>query len=91
MKIAVITGASSGIGAEFVRQLDAAENFDEIWVIARRLERLEEIKASSKVRPLALDLTEQCSFDEYEKLLEELDPEIAVLVNASGYGYFRGF
>jgi len=91
MKIAVITGASSGIGAEFVRQLDAAENFDEIWVIARRLERLEEIKASAKVRPLALDLTEQCSFDEYEKLLEELDPEIAVLVNASGYGYFRGF
>lgn len=91
MKIAVITGASSGIGAEFVRQLDNAEHFDEIWVIARRLERLEQIEAKAKVRPLALDLTEHCSFDEYEGLLEELKPEIAVLVNASGYGYFRAF
>lgn len=91
MKIAVVTGASSGIGAEFVRQLDAAEKFDEIWVIARRLERLEEIKASAKVRPLALDLTQQLSFGEYEKLLEKLKPEIAVLVNASGFGYFRAF
>ena len=92
MSIAIVTGASSGMGREFVYQISKKyKTIDEIWVIARRLERLEEIKASSKVRPLALDLTEQCSFDEYERLLEELDPEIAVLVNASGYGYFRGF
>lgn len=91
MKIAVITGASSGIGAEFVRQLDDAEHFDEIWVIARRKERLEQIKAKAPVRAIPLDLTKQCALDEYEALLKEYAPEIAVLVNASGFGYFRAF
>ena len=60
MKIAVITGASSGMGREFVTQLDAAEQFDELWLIARRKERLEELQSEvrAKVRAIALDLTE---------------------------------
>ena len=60
MKIAVITGASSGMGREFVTQLDAAEHFDELWVIARRKERLEELSSlvRAKLRPIALDLTD---------------------------------
>ena len=41
MKIAVVTGASSGMGREFVCALDRQTAFDEIWVIARRKERLE--------------------------------------------------
>lgn len=67
MRIAVITGASSGMGREFVKQIDAAETFDEIWVIARRKERLEELVAEckNKIRPIALDLVKQESFDEY--------------------------
>ena len=40
MKIAVITGTSSGMGREFVYALDRDEEFDELWVIARREERL---------------------------------------------------
>ena len=45
MKIAVVTGASSGIGREFVRQIgDFYQNLDEIWVIARRKERLERLR-----------------------------------------------
>ena len=36
MKIAIITGASSGMGREFVLELDKSESFDELWVIARR-------------------------------------------------------
>ena len=44
MKIAVITGASSGIGREFVYAVDQKFQLDEIWVIARRAERLEELK-----------------------------------------------
>ena len=43
MDIAIITGASSGMGKEFVIQADTRYNFDEIWVIARRKERLEEL------------------------------------------------
>ena len=41
-KIAVITGASSGMGREFVYAVDKEFQLDEIWVIARRKERLEE-------------------------------------------------
>ena len=40
MKIAVITGASSGMGREFAKGIDAEERLDEIWLIARRRARL---------------------------------------------------
>lgn len=93
MKIAVITGASSGMGREFVRQLEAAEKFDEIWVIARRKERLlslgEEIK--TPLRAIALDLSMSESFNEYKVLLEAEKPEVSVLVNGSGFGKFGAF
>lgn len=93
MKIAVITGASSGMGREFVRQLSSEEKFDEIWVIARRLDRLEELKAEigENIRPIALDLTKQDSINEYKEMLESVNPEVAVLVNAGGYGKFDAF
>lgn len=42
--IAVITGASSGIGYEFTMQLTARESFDEIWVIARSEDKLNSLK-----------------------------------------------
>ena len=42
MKIAVVTGASSGLGKEYVRVIaQQAAEIEEIWVIARRRERLE--------------------------------------------------
>ena len=91
MKIAVITGASSGIGAEFTTCLDKDEQFDEIWVTARRRHRLESIQARAKVRILPMDLTDESSFEEYERLLREVKPEVAVLVNAGGFGYFGAF
>ena len=93
MKIAVITGASSGMGREFVTQLDAGEQFDELWLIARRKERLEELQASvrSKVRAIPLDLGKPESIDTYKALLEEHKPEVAVLVNAAGFGKFGDF
>ena len=50
MKIAVVTGASSGMGREFVRQISSFyRSLDEIWVIARRRERLEELRGESRV------------------------------------------
>ena len=47
MKIAIVTGASSGIGREYVKQISQREKLDEIWVIARREERLIELKNTS--------------------------------------------
>jgi short-subunit dehydrogenase len=88
MRAAIITGASSGLGAEFVRQADRKEGLDEIWVIARRRERLEalEKQVKTKIRILALDLTEEQSFHEISALLEKEKPCVELLINAAGFG-----
>ena len=93
MRIAVITGASSGIGREFVYAIDNRKKLDEIWVIARRRERLEELqeKCRNRIRPVPLDLSEDASIEEYRKLLEAEQPEICLLVNAAGFGVFGPF
>ena len=93
MKIAVITGASSGIGREFVYAVDAKYSFDEIWVVARRAERLEELKKKCRnpIRPVALDLASDADLAAYAALLEKEKPEIALLVNAAGCGVFGPF
>ena len=86
MKIAVITGASSGMGREFALQISAKEQFDEIWVIARRKERLEELKAelSCPVRVLPMDLTDEEALTQYSALLEQEKPEVSLLDNGDG-------
>lgn len=93
MNIAIITGASSGMGREFVTAIDRAFALDEIWVIARRAERLEELRplCRAAIRPLALDLLERSSFDALEALLKEHTPTVQVLINAAGFGLFGAF
>lgn len=93
MKIAVVTGASSGIGREFVRMIDEKYDLDEIWVIARRLDRLEALaeEIKTKVRPVTLDLTDPESYNKYQAMLEAEKPVVSVLVNGAGYGYFGPF
>lgn len=93
MRIAVITGASAGIGREFVYEIDRLGGLDEIWVIARRLDRLEELKGKCKtpVRPVVMDLSDRNALGEYRKMLETEKPEIGLLVNAAGFGVFGPF
>ena len=93
MKIAVITGASSGMGREFVYAVDREFELDELWVVARRKERLEELreKCRTRIRALSWDLADENSYASYRALLEEVQPEIRVLVNAAGYGLFGTF
>jgi len=88
MQIAIVTGASSGLGREFVREIAKREKIDAIWVIARRENRLHELADgfSVPVVPVPLDLTEQKSFASLKTLLEEKKPDIRILVNAAGFG-----
>ena len=92
-KIAVITGASSGMGREFALRIDGEEKFDEVWLIARRAEKLEEIAKSCKnpAKVIAMDLAKPESWAEYKSMLEAENADVAVLVNAAGFGYFGGF
>ena len=93
MKIAVVTGASSGMGREFVLQLSQYVDVDQIWVIARREIALESLRkeVSVPVRPISLDLCTMESFETYRALLEQEQPEVALLVNAAGFGKFGNF
>lgn len=87
-EIAIVTGASSGLGREFVRLLDRQERLDEIWVIARRRERLEALRAdaAAPLRVLPWDLTAQESAGQLSRLLARERPVIRVLINAAGFG-----
>ena len=81
------------MGREFVRQLSGYVSVDEIWAIARRREALEALKAETAVpvRPVVLDLLEMESFDKIRAMLEQTQPEIALLVNAAGFGKFGAY
>ena len=93
MNIAIVTGASSGMGREFVKQLPGWTRVDEIWAIARRAEALEELKSETDVpvRPLSMDLLEAESFDRLNALLEAEKPAVSLLVNAAGFGKFGAY
>ena len=93
MKIAIVTGASSGMGKEFVLQLKDYVQVDEVWAIARRTEALEKLEQESglKVRPISLDLCEEESFRTVERLLAQEKPDVKLLVNAAGFGKFGAY
>lgn len=91
MKTAIITGASSGLGREFVRQIaDVYPEVECYWLIARRAERLSELAKSlpgKTVLCLPLDLCDAMSFMAYQEKLRTEEPEVVLLVNNAGCGY----
>lgn len=91
MNIAIVTGASSGMGKEFVLQLSDYVTVDEIWVIARREQALKELKAAVPTRPIVLDLCDPESFKAYAALLAQEKPNVRLLVNAAGFGKFGSY
>jgi len=88
MEIAIVTGTSSGLGREFVRQIDQRYSLDEIWIIARREDRLRalsrEIQTTTRILPL--DLSKRESIDSITEMLTEENYRIKLLVNNAGYG-----
>ena len=94
MKTAVITGASSGLGVEFALSVDKSRpEIEEIWLIARRQDRLEEIarKITKKTRVLSLDVTKDADLKTYLDLLEKEKPDVKLLINNAGFGRLGEF
>lgn len=94
MKTAIITGASSGLGVEFALSVDKNRpEIEEIWLIARRKDRLEEIarKIGKKTRVLSLDITGDEDLKIYTDLLESEKPDVKLLINNAGFGRLGEF
>ena len=93
-KIVIITGASSGFGLEFALQLDDMfHELDEMWLIARRRERLEKLKGSLSVpaRIIAMDVTREEDILSFRSLLERENISVRMLVNSAGFGLMGRF
>jgi short-subunit dehydrogenase len=90
-KVIVVSGASSGMGKEFLLQiLEKEKDIDEVWAIARREDRLKELKKqiSNKIIPIKLDLTNEEDLLKYKNKLEKEKPNIIILANCAGFGIF---
>lgn len=89
MRIAVITGASSGMGREMAMQIaDRFGKIEEIWLIARRKERLEELKGRlpARIRCFGMDITCEEQREELKEALKREKPDVKILVNSAGFG-----
>jgi len=93
MKYALITGASSGIGREFVIQCAESGEFDRIIAVARRAERLNELitEYGEMIVPMALDLEIEESFDALSQKLSDDSLSLSLVVCAAGLGKYGSF
>ena len=90
-KVIIVSGASSGMGKEFLLQiLEKEKDVDEVWAIARREDRLLELKkeVSDKIVPLKLDLTLESDLLKYKNKLKSEKPNVIILANCAGFGIF---
>ena len=84
-KIIIVTGATGGIGKEFVKQL-IVENVDEVWAIARNQARLDGLKEEfgEKIVPISMDLSDVHNVDILEQRMSEEKVTVCYLVNNAG-------
>lgn len=92
-KIAVVTGASSGFGREFVRLFVKEKKIDEIWAIARNPEKLGRLKGEcgEKVRIISMDLTCRKNYPKISALLQKENADVRFLVNNAGFAKFCSY
>ena len=87
LRIAIVTGASSGLGREYAKLLDK-EGMDEIWLIARRENRLLELagEIATKTRIFPLDLISESTTRQIAEILKQEQPSVRFLIHAAGFG-----
>jgi short-subunit dehydrogenase len=91
--IALVTGASSGIGEQFARQL--SQRGHRVAIVARREARLtelsQELGGPDRAIPIAADLTVPEDRDRLAARIDELGAQVEVLVNNAGFGIYESF
>jgi uncharacterized protein len=94
-RIALVTGASSGMGADFARLIAAEGKVEEVWAVARRVDRLEalakEAEGGAAVVPIVADLASAGGTAAIRSRLEREGPELSLLVLDAGFGEFGSF
>lgn len=91
--IALVTGASSGIGAQFARQL--SEMGHRVALVARREDRLrelaDELGGGDRALVIPADLSDAADRDRLASRIDDLGASVEILVNNAGYGIFKAF
>lgn len=89
-RVAIVTGASSGLGLEFARQIDRLQQVDEIWLVARKADALHEVaeQLDTPAVPVVADLTSKADIAAIKQRLSDFDPDVRYLINAAGFGKF---
>lgn len=92
-KIAIVTGASSGLGKEFVKNLVQREELKEIWVIARNEKKLKALVSDfgSKIKMFPMDLSDMANIQRLKDQIKENQVTISILINNAGYAKFCSY
>lgn len=90
-RIAIITGASGGIGRIFTDRISAMEDIDEIWAVGRNPGKMEALgSAYPKVVPVVTDLSDgKCEV--LSSMLKSSAPDVRILINNAGVGFMEAF
>lgn len=90
-KIAIITGATGGIGSVFTDRLSSMEDIDEIWAVGRNPDKLEALRSVyTKVVPVVTDLSDgKC--EPLSGMLKSSAPDVRLLINNAGVGFMEAF
>lgn len=105
--IAIITGASSGLGEEFTKQVTDKYSYDEVWIIARREDKLRALatkinshKQMELIRPVVMDISGKAGVEAFKNYIDSENEKlksngdqlcIKLLINNAGFGTYGPF